>query len=121
MKHIGWMIPALGVLWLGVSCTEGPKRMVLPPTGEPVAPFPNPEQVAAKNVGTPNSKDLAVVLTQPTGSVYNLSAVNVGFNQPMTTNPAETPSCDLIRIEPSLPGTCRWLGSPSAQATSANR
>mgnify|MGYP002630495692 CR=1 FL=1 len=108
MRIGSWMMWVLAAGLLVASCTEGPRRLELPPKGQPVPAFPaaqpaNGEQAQA---GT----DLEVVLTQPTGAVFKLSAVNIGFNQPMTLDPSEEPGCGLVRISPPLDGTCRWLG-----------
>lgn len=109
VKNFGWMIPALAVAMLAQACTEGPRRLELPPKSGPVAAFPA-EQPADQG-DKPDADDLEVVLTQPTGAVYRLTAINIGFNQPMTTDPSQAPDCGMVRITPALDGTCQWLGA----------
>ncbi len=90
-----------------------PEEVLPPPrTGQTIAePFPLPPEETAPEVA---AGPLEVLRYSPEGEVPLAPFVNVTFNQPMVPlatledlSNEESP----VKIEPSLPGTWRWLGT----------
>ncbi|MDK1081989.1 MAG: alpha-2-macroglobulin family protein [Anaerolineae bacterium] len=90
-----------------------PEEVLAPPrTGETIEhPFPpEPESIVPDVEGGP----LAVLRFSPEGDIPIAAFVNVTFNQPMVplaTLEDLANSESPVQIEPSIPGTWRWLGT----------
>ena len=100
-----WGLALCAVAVSVAGCTDNPIRMSMPSGNDVVAPFPANQEVSAEPV---KATPVEVTLSEPTGTIQTLRAINVSFNQPMEAGSGQGPS--PLQISPAIKGELRWLG-----------
>ena len=105
-------------LMASAGCGDGSRRLSMPPEGEVVSNFPSEASLKVEPAPEPPPEALEVVMTEPTGTIAELNAINVVFSEPMVdVDGVKAVSDAPLRITPAIEGRFRWLGTRTLSFT----